>query len=91
MLPYQLDYTTQFARRSSAPKTFRRVTLFENCNLVVLGGPAIDPPSREGGWKHVNTQKAQIVFQADRDRPYEIYVMDADGDNQRRLTNNPAR
>ena len=34
-------------------------------------------------------QKAQIVFQSDRDGPYQVYVMDTDGDNQRRLTNNP--
>ncbi len=35
-------------------------------------------------------QKAQIVFMSDRDGGCEIYVMDADGNNQRRLTNNPA-
>ena len=41
--------------------------------------------------------QAQIVFVSDRDghvingrSTYEIYVMDADGKNQRRLTNNPA-
>ncbi|MFC1714710.1 DUF5050 domain-containing protein [Candidatus Poribacteria bacterium] len=34
-------------------------------------------------------KKAQIVFQTWRDGTYEIYVMDADGDNQRRLTYNP--
>lgn len=30
----------------------------------------------------------RIAFQSDRDGNYEIYVMDADGKNQRRLTNN---
>jgi dipeptidyl aminopeptidase/acylaminoacyl peptidase len=35
-------------------------------------------------------QKAQIAFYSDRDGNYEIYVMDADGNNQRNLTNNPA-
>ena len=34
--------------------------------------------------------QAQIVFYSDRDGNAEIYVMDADGGNQRRLTNNPA-
>ena len=34
--------------------------------------------------------QAQIAFVSDRDRNSEIYVMDADGGNQRRLTNNPA-
>ena len=33
-------------------------------------------------------EKAQIVFQSDRDGNFEIYIMDVDGDNQRRLTNN---
>ena len=35
-------------------------------------------------------QKAQIAFSSDRDGNWEIYVMDTDGKNQRRLTNNPA-
>lgn len=37
-------------------------------------------------------QKAQIAFTSERDGigRHEIYVMDADGSNQRRLTNNPA-
>ena len=35
-------------------------------------------------------QKAQIVFHSDRDGNSEIYVMDADGKNQRNLTNDPA-
>ena len=34
--------------------------------------------------------QAQITFQSDRDGNWEIYVMDADGDNQRNLTNNPS-
>ncbi|MFC1712462.1 DUF5050 domain-containing protein [Candidatus Poribacteria bacterium] len=34
-------------------------------------------------------KKAQIVFTSARDGPYQIYVMDTDGDNQRRLTNDP--
>ena len=34
--------------------------------------------------------QAQIAFSSNRDGNYEIYVMDADERNQRRLTNNPA-
>ena len=34
--------------------------------------------------------QAQIAFSSNRDGNHEIYVMDADGTNQRRLTNNPA-
>ena len=37
----------------------------------------------------VVTAQAQITFISDRDGNYEIYVMDNDGKNQRRLTNNP--
>ncbi len=35
--------------------------------------------------------QAQIVFVSSRDGNFEIYVMDADGANQRRLTKNPAK
>ena len=35
--------------------------------------------------------QAQITFVSQRDGNPEIYVMDADGGNQRRLTNNPAK
>ena len=34
--------------------------------------------------------KAQIAFSSTRDGNLEIYVMDADGKNQRRLTHHPA-
>ena len=33
--------------------------------------------------------QGQIAFQSDRDGAWQIYVMDADGGNQHRLTNNP--
>ena len=40
---------------------------------------------------HVNNVDAQsIAFTSIRDGNYEIYVMDADGSNQTRLTNNSA-
>ena len=35
-------------------------------------------------------KQAQIAFHSNRDGNCEIYVMDADGKNQRNLTNNPA-
>ena len=38
----------------------------------------------------IDTQ-AQIAFESNRDGDFEIYVMDADGGNPRRLTNNPAK
>ena len=33
---------------------------------------------------------SKIAYNSDRDGNSEIYVMDADGSNQHRLTNNPA-
>ncbi len=36
-------------------------------------------------------KQAQIVFNSHRDGNIEIYVMDANGDNQRRLTNSPGQ
>ena len=35
--------------------------------------------------------QARIAFMSDRDGNAEIYVMDTDGGNQQRLTNNPHR
>ncbi len=35
-------------------------------------------------------KQAQIAFHSDRDGNYEIYIMNADGQNQRNLTRNPA-
>lgn len=36
------------------------------------------------------TSCGKIVFHSDRDGNFEIYVINADGSNQRNLTNNPA-
>ena len=33
----------------------------------------------------------RIAFDSDRDGNFDVYVMDADGSNQTRLTNNPAQ
>ena len=38
----------------------------------------------------VQAQKGEIAFTSDRDGNYEIYVMNADGSNVTRLTNDPA-
>ena len=34
--------------------------------------------------------QARIAFMSDREWNWEIYVMDADGENQQNLTNNPS-
>ena len=51
--------------------------------FVVSGGLLV-------GTGFTSHHKAQIAFTSGRDGNDEIYVMDADGKNQRRLTNHPA-
>ncbi|HEX8458063.1 MAG TPA: Calx-beta domain-containing protein [Pyrinomonadaceae bacterium] len=41
-------------------------------------------------WQPLIGSEGRIVFTSERDGNAEIYVMDADGSNQRNLTNNPA-
>jgi murein DD-endopeptidase MepM/ murein hydrolase activator NlpD len=48
--------------------------------IVVPADAELPPPSPQGG----------IVFASDREGNFEIYVMEADGSNQVRLTNDPA-
>ena len=55
------------------------VSLLIGCNPVI---PGEGEGEEEGGGK--------IAFFSYRDGDYEIYVMNADGSNQTRLTNNPA-
>jgi len=57
------------------------------CCLLLSGGVLLSVSV----WAQA-PQQAQIAFYSDRDENWisEIYVMDADGNNQRRLTNNPA-
>lgn len=50
-------------------------------------GKAYSPIDKQADWSPDGTQ---IVFVSDRDRIPEIYVMDADGTNIRRLTENPS-
>jgi len=49
--------------------------------LISCGGPTIPTTPAAG---------SRIAFESVRDGNGEIYVMDADGSNQTRLTNNPA-
>ena len=53
--------------------------------MVVLIGPRPEPA--EGAFPGVN---GKIAFVTDRDGNFEIYVMNADGSGQTRLTNDPA-
>jgi TolB protein len=49
--------------------------------------PGIGQINEDPAWSPDGTK---IVFQSNRDGNWEIYVMDADGSNQQRLTINPA-
>ena len=72
--------------------------------LIKIGEPALEevrkalakPPNNEVKIRatHIvseiefNAKKFKIAFTSDRDGNFEIYVMDADGSNQKQLTNN---
>ena len=60
-----------------------RLLFFAGLFIVLLSGELW---LRQG----LAAQKSRIVFTSTRDGNLEIYVMDADGGNQERLTNNPA-
>jgi len=52
---------------------------------LTAGSPAND------AWPDFSRDGRRIVFRSGRDGNFEIYLMDADGGNVRRLTDNPAR
>ena len=54
--------------------------------LRLTNNPA-DKGGRDSAW---SPNCSKIAFHSDRDGSYEIYVMDADGTDITRLTNNPA-
>ena len=55
---------------------------------VVVFSLLIQPQFAVNGYAAL---KAQIAFTSTRDGNSEIYVMDSDGGNQMRITDNPAR
>ena len=60
---------------TQASQTFTNVTANQIQNFTV---------------EEITPSGGRIAFSSDRDGNYEIYVMDADGSNKQRLTNNPA-
>ncbi len=54
--------------------------------LVAMGAAAQSAEDRFSAWSPDGTK---IAFNSDRDGNSEIYVMNADGSNPTRLTNNP--
>ena len=65
--------------------------LKSNCTLLYFTGFLVFLLSVTMFWKtaFASHHKAQITFTSTRDGNTEIYVMDADGNNQVRLTNHP--
>ena len=59
---------------------FTMLTIFVLLSGIVI---MIKPSAQE-------TELAQMVFHSNRDRHFEIYIMNTDGRKQTRLTNNPA-
>ncbi|MFC1713917.1 M56 family metallopeptidase [Candidatus Poribacteria bacterium] len=100
-IPGRIDMIVD-RRRRTATRVSRRAlfaVLIIGCvSLPVIGGLELlelagaKPASHGQGTALARAQaprQAQIVFQSYRDGNNEIYVMDADGKNQRRLTNSP--
>lgn len=54
-----------------------------DCYLIISGGIT-------NGYYSYSSDGTKIVYQSDRDRNNEIYIMNSDGSNQTRLTNDPA-
>ena len=88
-IPGRIDMIVDRTRKTATKVSRKALTvmLIIGClALPVIGGIALvrsanaKPASDEG----------KIAFQSERDSNYEIYIMDADGANQAKLTNNPA-
>lgn len=70
-------------------RLINRITLYI-LSLSLLAGSYISCSKDRVSSNDDLESRTQIVFTSTRDGNYEIYVMDADGTNQTRLTNNPA-
>ena len=57
---------------------------------VLIGLVAVACSTTSTPTTELKDSVGQIAFASDRDGNGEVYVMDADGSNQTRLTNNPA-
>ena len=64
--------------------TVRVDDISESAKIDVMSQPDYEPGYYEPGYKE------KIAFHSDRDGNNEIYVMNVNGSNQTRLTNNPA-
>jgi hypothetical protein len=51
---------------------------------------SLAPPTQEMSIRGAAQATSRIAFSSNRDGNFEIYVMNADGSAQTRLTNNPA-
>jgi Tol biopolymer transport system component len=72
--------------RRAVPRAASRVLALA---LAIAASTAVLPPAAPAG-ATFPALNGRIAFVSDRDGNHEIYVMNADGSNQRRLTNNSA-
>jgi TolB protein len=65
-----------------------RPSLLAACGLITAAAPCLadTPAPIENSYPRWSPDGSRIVFQSTRDGNYEIYVMNADGSNQQRLT-----
>ena len=76
-------FAAQLKARAWADADARLVSLLPRLTVAPAAGQALTRSSAEG-------LRSQIVFQSYRDGNWEIYMMDPDGGNQRRLTHHEA-
>ena len=93
--PHATDRTLALGNRNGSANQYARSytdALQGDIYVVNADGSGLQRPIEDGFWADWSPDGApgggQIVFASNRDGNVELYVADADGSNQRRLTEN---